>query len=286
MKIFTEKGIVKKLILIFVVVMIFNALIPNNVSFAASDETSAGGVLLKPIADLMLLLGDAVMDLMHNVIYGMDTALIRVDKDNGILEFIVIGIAIIGVALAIIAGGAWLTGAALKIIGAIATHIGTGATATALTAAAIGTIVSVGIQGGVAAGMFVRSEFFSDEVVFPLYQISPEEIFRGEIALLNVNFFKDKAEILAENSSKEIDVNTSALTNTQSILERAYNVTRTMSGQNPTQLSNAENAINQALKDNGYSGEKVQCIRSNNKKMECTRCKWKECWIYGNYRCY
>ena len=200
MKIFTEKGIVKKLILIFVVVMIFNAVIPSNISFAAQDNYSWGGVLLKPISDLLLAIGDFIMDIIHNVLFDMNTSLIRIDKDNGWWEKVAITLAVIAAIALIAVASVALAGAALKVVGAIAAKIGVTVAASKLSAAAVGTFVVVALGGGAAAGIFVRSEFFADEIVMPIYRISPEEIFAGEIRLLNVNFF-NAPEVTGEDDT-------------------------------------------------------------------------------------
>ena len=97
MKIFTEKGILKKLLLIIIAIILFNAIIPTNVSYAAD----VGGVLLKPIVDLMVALGDFVMDIINNMLYGMETSVIRIDTDNGLWEFLAIAAVAIVTVLAI-----------------------------------------------------------------------------------------------------------------------------------------------------------------------------------------
>ena len=187
MKIFAKKGMLRKLLLIIIVIILFNVIIPTNISNAESD---VGGVLLKPITDLMLALGDFIMDIVHNVIYGMNTAIIRIDQDNGWLEFLGIALAVIAAIALVVVGSALLTAAAIKIVAVIAAKIGV-AVASSISAAAIGTIVTVSVGSGIVAGMFARSEWFSNEIVMPLYRISPEEIFAGEVRLLNVNFFNE-----------------------------------------------------------------------------------------------
>ena len=191
MKFLTKKGLINKIVLALLILMLFNALIPTNISFGKSDETF-GGKLLKPVVDLLLALGDVVVDIIHNALFGINKALIRIDMDNGILEFL--GTIIIGVVAAVIIAiaGGLIVGVAAKIIAAIAAKITVPLVTTGITTAAIGTIIAVSLKGGIYAGALAHSSFFGNEVVLPIYQISPEEIFSGKIDALNVNFFSNE----------------------------------------------------------------------------------------------
>lgn len=187
MKIFTEKKILRKIILILMIFAVFNAVLPSNVSCAADDP---GGKLMKPIMDFLLALGDFIMDLMHNVIYGMNTALIRVDLNLGIWDFLGVAAAVIAVAVLVFGAGVALVTYGPYLLGALGKAVGlTVAVATEVPAAAVGAIVVASLTAGTAAGVFARSSWFSDEAVLPLYEITPEEIFTGQIEMLNPNFF-------------------------------------------------------------------------------------------------
>lgn len=280
MKIFTEKGILKKLLLIIIAIVLFNAIIPTNVSYAAD----VGGVLLKPIVDLMVALGDFVMDIINNMLYGMETSVIRIDTDNGLWEFLWIAAVAIVTVLAIATLSVALTGAALKIVGAIATKIGVSA-ATSLTAAAVGTIVTVSLGGGIAAGMFVRSEWFSNEIVMPMFRVTPEEIFSGKIRWLDVNFFKDKDD---EISDDDIDT-TVTIQNKEEKVSKNYvqefddiyvGSQQQKSGMSDTEIS-AE--INSLLRQYGFTGEDVLINASFVKRWSFNQKAYEAKLIYSHH---
>ena len=61
MKIFTKKGIIGKLIIVIILMSIIGCAMPKNISFATTD----GGVLLKPITDFAIGIGDAIINIIH-----------------------------------------------------------------------------------------------------------------------------------------------------------------------------------------------------------------------------
>ena len=246
MKILTKKGFVNKLIIVLLAVLIFGTIIPTNASYAASDDF--GGKLLKPIVDLLLALGDLIMDLLHNVVYGMNTAILKIDLDNNLLEFLVIAIAVVIAIVAVISIGWGVAVAGAKLLAALGTKIGVTIIGGAISAAAIGTIVVSGIEAGIGAGMFVRSNWFSNEAALPIYKISPEEIFTGEVYLLNANFF----------SQREIaptDYSGAAVVNTTTIEEIRFDFTDQMITQEIKDSQNAQ--INTLINKYGYTGDTI-----------------------------
>ena len=234
MKIFTKRGIIGKLIIVIILMSIIGCAMPKNISFATTD---AGGVLLKPITDFAIGIGDAIINLIHKVLFNMDKALLVLDKTSlgwlwalvaGVVIAAIVAVAVfaigavgatalsaLGTALISTATTAGAAGAAAGAAGAAAGAAGaaagaagaaagaTGATAIAAALAALGpyvvgsmivTSVATGVKTGAVAGFFVNRNLFGDEEVFPLYRISPEEIFEGKIPMLNVNFFEAEAK--------------------------------------------------------------------------------------------
>jgi hypothetical protein len=259
MKIFTEKGILKKIILIIVVLIFINAIIPGNVSYAGivSDIEKVGGPLIKPIIDLMMAVADICMDLIHDMIYDMETSVIRIDANNGLWEFIVIAVIAVVVAVGIAALSVALTAVALTVLA----NIGIGGAAIGF--AGIATIVTVSLQGGVYAGMMVRSNWFSDEYVMPMYRITPEEIFSGKVSFLNVNFFTEAkyeedelGEVLLLRNPTNIYNNNLDETLFDGAHQTGYTVQQTI------------DIINNEMKKYGYTGEKISEIKSLVKKWE------------------
>lgn len=183
MRNFTGNGILKKLIIIIIAIIVFNAVIPTNVSYAGKLE-DIGGPLVKPIIDVLMAIADFVMDFLHDIVYNMETALIRIDADNGFWEFVAIAFVSIVTfcIIAAVAGG--LTVGAILILKKFV-EVGIGL-------AGITAIATVAINGAIFAGIFVRSNWFSNEIVMPLYRLAPEAIFSGKVSVLDVNFFKER----------------------------------------------------------------------------------------------
>lgn len=98
-------NLIKKVSIILLCIMAF--------SFYSPKETHAvdwAGKLVSPIVDFVVFLGDGTMDLVHNVILGQETSVIRVDLTESTGETIakwllVIGGAIVGVVLTIATAG-------------------------------------------------------------------------------------------------------------------------------------------------------------------------------------
>lgn len=213
MKIFTNKGLIGKLIIVIILMSIIGCAMPKNISFA---KTPDGGVLLKPITDFAIGIGDAIINLIHKVLFNMDKALLVLDKTNGIWKWFVIIVAgllaaviVAGAVFAIgIAGAAILNALGTTLISGttVAAGIGLKATLEALGPFVIGsmmvTSVATGAKTGLVAGFFVNRNLFGDEEVFPLYRISPEEIFEGKIPMLNVNFFEAEAKDTVDTEKK------------------------------------------------------------------------------------
>ena len=220
MKIFTKKGIIGKLIIVIILMSIIGCAVPKNISFATTKD---GGVLLEPITDFAIGIGDAIINIIHKVLFNMDKALLVLDKTNGFWKWIVTVATVIAIAfiVAIAAFGIGIAGAA------ILSALGTAVSGTAATAAAAGgaiglkatlealgplvigsmivTSVATGAKTGLVAGFFVNRNLFGDEEVFPLYRISPEEIFEGKIPMLNVNFFENEAKDTVDTDNSITD---------------------------------------------------------------------------------
>ena len=275
MKIFTEKGIFKKLIIVLIVIIAFNAVIPTSVSFASDAASKVGGTLLSPVASLMIGLGDVVMNIIHNVLYDMDTSYILVENKSDIWGIVFTILAAVA-AVIVIAVALYFAN-----VGAIALLVKLGVLAKGATigVATVGTIVAASITGGMVAGSLTALEWFGDNVIFPMYQISPEEIFKGEIALLDLNFFKKEPEI----TDKEIDTTNTVIGNKTSVLGNPIKIVFENTSY-PTQetkivatLKEGTEYINKILKQYGYSGSEITCSSSlptnktNVEELEWTR---------------
>lgn len=216
MKIFTKKGIIGKLIIVIILMSIIGCAMPKNISFATTD---AGGVLLKPITDFAIGIGDAIINLIHKVLFNMDKALLVLDKTSfawkwfwtivaGLVAAVIVAIAAFGIG---IAGAVLLKALGTAVISGVGAvgAIGLKAALASLGTYVIGSMivasVATGAKAGLVAGFFVNRNLFGDEEVFPLYRISPEEIFEGKIPMLNVNFFENEAKDTVDTDNSITD---------------------------------------------------------------------------------
>lgn len=196
MKIFTNKGIIGKLVIVISILIIFSCLIPSNKVYAAD----LGGALLRPVMDLILTIADGIFDVVQKALFD-SPSLIVLDLSKSVWS--IIATIAVGVIIAVVVAAAAIAlGVSLPVIvSALAAKAGITLSAS-ISAAAVGTIivaaVGEGAVAGVAGGAFFNRTFFGDQAVLPLYRISPEEIFSGDIPMLDVNFF-DSGTIESSN---------------------------------------------------------------------------------------
>lgn len=171
MKILTNKNVILKIVIALVIVILFNFSAPT-ISNAGIGKV-IGGSLLAPIVDLLISIGDAGMNIIQKIIFNADGTLIKVSTKTtdwlpklvgGLLGGLVIGASII------------LTGGA-----SIPALIGAGAAA--------------------YAGHKVTESALPKKFYLPVYVVSPEEMFKNKISLLDVNFFTPNPydDIVAES---------------------------------------------------------------------------------------
>lgn len=170
-----------------------------------------GGQLIQPIVDLVMALADGCMNIMQSSIMGGSDAYIAVDKSgNWIKWLIVVLIAVAAIVLFIVvsggvgalasamtaagtgAGAGAAAGAAGATVGAAIKTCLIGAAESAVLALAKGVIVIVAVVGASNAVSFVDEALYPDVTVLPLFSMSPQELFKGEILLFDVNFFNPK----------------------------------------------------------------------------------------------
>lgn len=171
MRIFQDNKIFKKLIVIFLIIMMFSFVIPK---VANAGEKEIGGELLSPVMSFFVTLSDGAMTLLQKVVYHMDESLINIDTTSSLIAKIIVGIVtavIVTVSIvAVVATGG----------GAIA--IAAGVIKIVITAVAV-TTVTFSITTGIVEGMLPGSFYL------PLFEITPQEIFSNKVPLLDVDFF-------------------------------------------------------------------------------------------------
>lgn len=179
MKFFTNKKFLFKLIATLCVCLtIFNfGLAPKA---EAGFVSWTGGKLLDPVCDLLSAIADGIMEVMQKSIMGIGSNLIF-DKVGSTI-------------------GGILKTAFKAIIAVVLAVVATAALATLVAGIPyVGAFIAAGITSGIArtslaliAFSVVSSLSFADEVVLPTYYLGPEEIFSGEILLLDPNIFQPR----------------------------------------------------------------------------------------------
>lgn len=169
MRIFENKSIFKKLIIVLICVIIISFCIPKGVN--AEDEN--GGVLIKPIVSLFLSLGDGIMGLAHSLVLQQSEIMVILNGDSNVW--------------------AWLAGIVVAVAVVAVVTLTAGAAIPALVAAAPGVILTVAVvAGGVAGyatGAYVDSNWLEDDLKLPVFTLTPQEIFSNKIPLFDVDFF-------------------------------------------------------------------------------------------------
>lgn len=182
MRIFENKSIFKKLIIVLLVIMLFSFCIPKEVR----AEDGVGGKLLNPVMSLFVGLGDGAMAILQKIIFHSNNSLINIDTSADFWsKFIVIAAAVLLAAVAIVAciftGG----GAAVVALGIIKITLVTG----------VITTITFPLTTTLVEGMLPESFYL------PLYSITPQEIFSNKIPLLDVDFFNPTDSIDLEDGT-------------------------------------------------------------------------------------
>lgn len=180
MKIFSNKKMLFKLIVslcIFLTLISFG--IPSRVQASwefklTKGAAEAGGKLLAPIIDFVLALADGVLDILHEAIMGTESAF-SIDTTLATI----IGLVFAVMAFAAIVGLGVIIGPFLAAIPLLGTIVA-------------GTVGVLAFAGASFAYSGVKGDMLPDVTLLPSYSISPEEIFRGEILLFDVNIFNPK----------------------------------------------------------------------------------------------
>lgn len=182
MKIFQNKKLFKKLMIIFLIILIFSFCVPKGVR----AEDGIGGKLLDPIMSFFVGLGDGIMAILHSIIFHSDNALIHIDTSSSIWsKVIVIVAAVVLVAISI---------AACVITGGGVAAVALGIIKIVLVAGAV-TTITFPVTTTVVDGML------PDSFYLPLYSITPQEIFSNKIPLLDVDFFNPTDSIDLEDGT-------------------------------------------------------------------------------------
>lgn len=170
MRIFENKSIFKKLIIVLLAIMIFSFCMPKTVR----AEDSVGGKLLDPIMSMFVGLNDGAISLLQKIVLKTDVSMIEVDSSTkGIAKILGIVVAVTIVVagiIAVVASG----GTALAIAGSVLTVLKAGAIAGVIT---------------FCISSYVTNAVLPEDFVLPQIKLSPYEIFANQIPLFDVDFF-------------------------------------------------------------------------------------------------
>lgn len=199
MKIFTNKSIWKKIAMVLVIIILFQAFATNPAFAKASggDVIEGGGKLIGPIFSLLVTMGDGILNILHSSIMKIDESLIEVDNEAPWWDTLKTIISVIVTAACII-GAIFLTGG-------IATILAWTAVVQVVGATLLGTnvMVNLGESIGYSVMTMFNEEALPSTLYLPAYSYSPEEIFKGNILLFNVNFFREPIKIEAHKKAVE-----------------------------------------------------------------------------------
>ncbi len=189
MKIFTNKSIWKKIAIALVIIILFEFMVSSPVR---ADDDGVGGKLMQPVMSLVTTLGDGIVHIIHESVMGQSQSTIRVDmstslwdKIGGWVVGILVGIAVIATIIA-------TCGLAALALGAIGI--------TASVSIGVGTIIT-GVVSGYMVGTWYDNTCLPNDLVLPMYSISAEEIFKGDILLFDVDFFNPRSDIYAKTKN-------------------------------------------------------------------------------------
>lgn len=180
MKIFQNKNLFKKLIIVLLFITIFSFCMPKV------SRASVGGDLMDAVIDLFVGIGDGINTVLSKMILQTDGSFIVVDTEtNGVAK--ILGII---AAAAVIIGGIVLIAAAPASLAVVS---------------AIFTVVKAGVVAGVvtfAVTSYLSDATFGEKVVLPSIRLTPYEIFTNQIPLFDVDFFSPMTDLKTESSSK------------------------------------------------------------------------------------
>lgn len=186
MKIFQNKNLFKKLIIVLLFITIFSFCMPKV------SRASVGGDIMDAVMDLFVGVGDGINTVLSKMILQTDGSFIVVDTEtNGVAK--ILGII---VAAAVIIGGIVLIAAAPASLAVVS---------------AIFTVVKAGVVAGVvtfAVTSYLSDATFGEKVVLPSIRLTPYEIFTNQIPLFDVDFFSPMTDLKTESSSKDRELKT------------------------------------------------------------------------------
>lgn len=188
-RLFTNKSIWRKIVIVFLIIIVFQYVCSISLPIVYADDDDGTkmdgdnvvekGILMKPIMSLVTSLGDGIMYVIHYSIMGPQPSLIHISltDDNVFIS-------------------------AIRFMGRVymMTHVG-GLAYLVVTELMDGPSIVEEQQNDlkVVTDAVLGSDTPND-LYLPLYTFTPEEIFKGNIMLFNIDFFKESSQIIEDTN--------------------------------------------------------------------------------------
>lgn len=160
---FLERSIIQKIIIALIFLTVFNFVYPYIPAYGADALESVGGVLLEPLIKLITTICEGVIWVVQSMILGLPASNIHIEKDGSTAFWV------------------GLAAGAAVVVGAILSPFTFGASA----------VIAAGAVTAVAVGV-ITSKMLPDDWYYPVYKISPQEIFSDQVPALHINFINPK----------------------------------------------------------------------------------------------
>lgn len=160
---FLERSIIQKIIIALIFLTVFNFVYPYIPAYGADALESVGGVLLEPLIKLITTICEGVIWVVQSMILGLPASNIHIEKEGSTAFWV------------------GLAAGAAVVVGAVLSPFTFGASA----------VIAAGAVTAVAVGV-ITSKMFPDDWYYPVYKISPQEIFSDQVPALHINFINPK----------------------------------------------------------------------------------------------
>ena len=196
MKMFTNKKIWQKIVIVMLLILFFQLFATTPV------HAIAGDVLLEPVTGLFANLGDAIMEIMQKTFLGIKTSGAWVEQSSNLwLKILTIAAAII-----------------IAVVAVIAT-IYSGGSALYIFLTAFGAVVKIAAGATIAYFAVDKLYIGASGIYLPEYYLTPETIFKNEVLAFDVNFFNPREEVITEGGIEEKILDDSSLGNIDPMID-------------------------------------------------------------------
>lgn len=207
MKVFKNKTVSRKIIILLLCILLLSFFIPKSVK----ADDGIGGKLLNPIMSLFVGLGDGAMSLLEKIVLQKDVSLINIDTSASFWSKVIVAVTSLAV-IAIAVASVIATG------GGSAIAIALGVAKTVITVGSVA-VITFPITTSIVEGML------PDSFYLPLYSITPQEIFSNDVLLLDVDFFNPKDNETIQKAGKVETVEVKVLDKKMQELKDKYGFT-------------------------------------------------------------